>query len=880
MKNINIGILAHVDAGKTTLTEAILYFMGKLRTVGRVDQKSTFLDNNIIERERGITIFSKQAVFQMDDLQFTLLDTPGHVDFSAEMERTLNVLDYAVLLISGADGIQGHTRTIWKLLEAYDVPTFIFINKMDQTGTDSEKIMNQIRNAFGDGCIRFDCGETEAFFDEIAMTEESLLNLFLETGKIERNRLVQHISQRRIFPCYFGSALKMDGVKAFMQDMGKLLTAPKYPMDFGAFVFKVSRDENGQRLTHLKVTGGVMKVKDLLVTDTWEDKINQIRLYSADKYELLQEAHCGMVCAVTGLEKSKPGDVFGIEPPLESGFLEPVLQYKLVYPESETPRTIMPLLKQLEEESPELGIVWNEALQEIQVKLMGEVQTEVLQRQIRDRYGFEVDFDEGSVLYKETISSVVEGVGHFEPLRHYAEVHLLLEPSELGSGMDYQSIVSEDLLSKNWQNLVLSHLNEKEHKGVLIGAPLTDVRVVLVGGRAHNKHTEGGDFREATYRAVRQGLMEVDSVLLEPYYAFELELPEEMVGRAMIDVEKMHGKSEIAAADGKTTVLKGRAPVSTMRNYQREVIAYTKGNGRLFLRFDGYGTCHNADEVIRDFAYDPDHDIDNPSGSVFCTKGAGFVVPWDQVKDNMHVEAWLKRKKSNVPEREDNTSVGYSQQLSLEEIDQIIQAAMGGNQGRKTVRKKRRSIRELILSSNDVGSTYAFKSKEGLEKHLLIDGYNIIFSWEELHDLAKENLESARVKLLEILDEYQSTTSYKIMVVFDAYKVEKRAASQTNYKNIIVVYTGEAQTADQYIEQFAHANQNTYHITVATSDGMQQMIIRGAGSDLLSARELYERIVSSSLKTKEIIDALTDNQTTSVESVLDKTVTQALKKIK
>lgn len=857
MTNINIGILAHVDAGKTTLTEAILYYIGKLRELGRVDQGNAYLDNNAIERERGITIFSKQAVFQMGGIQFTLLDTPGHVDFSAEMERTLNVLDYAILLVSGSDGIQGHTRTLWKLLKIYEVPTFIFVNKMDQPGADANQIMKQLKSTFGDSCIRFDHGETETYFDEIALTGEDLLNKYLETGAISDSVLKTHIFNRGIFPVYFGSALRMEGVGTLIEDFKHFIKTPDYPRAFSAQVFKVTRDENGQKLAHLKVTGGVLNVKDSLNTSTWMGKVNQIRLYSGDKYELLQEAPAGCVCAVTGLDEAKSGDVFGNEDPLDAGLLEPVLQYKLVYPETETPRTMMPVLKQLEEESPELGVVWNEALQEIQVKLMGEIQTEVLQRQLLDRFGHQVSFIEGNVLYKETISTLVEGVGHFEPLRHYAEVHLLMEPGEPGSGLDFQSIVSEDLLPKNWQNLILTHLKEKDHKGVLTGSPITDLRILVVGGRAHNKHTEGGDFREATYRAVRQGLMEAESVLLEPYYAFELELPEEAVGRAMTDVEKMYGKSEITETNSGLAILKGRAPVSTIRNYQREVVAYTKGNGRLFLRFDGYGICHNSEEVISKFGYDPEADFENPSSSVFCTKGSGFLVPWYDVKDHMHVEAWLKKKGEPISEAGVSAQNASSASISLEEIDRIIQDAMGANQGKKPVQRKRKSIRELSLSTEIIRTAPLAKNRENLDKYLLVDGYNIIFSWEELSDLAKENLESARIKLLEILDDYQATAPYKIMVVFDAYKVKNRVADQELYKNIIVIYTGEAQTADQYIEKFAHANKNTYHITVATSDGMQQMIIRGAGSDLLSARELKNTVEME----KESVDSkINDNR--------------------
>lgn len=834
MKKLAIGILAHVDAGKTTLSESMLYLSGKIRKLGRVDNKDAFLDTNELERARGITIFSKQAVIEFGDTEITLLDTPGHVDFSAEMERTLQVLDYAILVISGADGIQGHTKTLWRLLEMYEIPVFIFINKMDQNGTDRNKLLGDLKKQLSDSCIDFGIENTDEFYDEIAMCEEYLMEEYLDTGKVGRESIKNAIYDRKIFPCYFGSALKLEGVEVFMKGLVDLTNIPYFPKEFGAKIFKITRDEQGNRLTHLKITGGSLKVKDIMIGEAWEEKVNQIRIYSGTKFETLGEACAGTICAVTGLNLTRPGQGLGIELASEAPVLEPVLSYRIVLPEGTDTRLMMPKLKQLEEEEPELNIIWDEKLQEIQARIMGEVQLEVLQSVIKNRFEEDVTFDSGRIVYKETISNTVEGVGHFEPLRHYSEVHLLLEPGEIGSGLQFASNCSEEILGKSWQRLVLTHLAEKPHKGVLTGSDITDMKITLVSGKAHNKHTEGGDFREATYRAVRQGLKEAESVLLEPYYSFQLELPEKMLGRAMTDIEKMHGASEIKSSNGEFAILVGNAPVSTMRNYQQEVIAYTKGHGRLFVSFMGYGPCHNADEIIESIAYDSERDIENPTGSVFCESGAGYFVEWNEVKSHMHIESYLKTINSDSAEEAFENYRSEESYIGIDEIDQIINQTFYANQGKKSVWKRRRSSRD----SYSEPVRYVGRANDTRDEYLLVDGYNVIFAWPELAELAKEDMDGARLKLLDCLSNYQGIKKAKIIVVFDAYRVEGHREELIDYHNIHMVFTKEAQTADQYIEKFAHDNQKKYNMTVATSDGLQQIIIRGAGCKLISAREL------------------------------------------
>ncbi|MEG0501192.1 MAG: TetM/TetW/TetO/TetS family tetracycline resistance ribosomal protection protein [Cellulosilyticaceae bacterium] len=840
MKKLVIGILAHVDAGKTTLSEGMLYLSGKIRKLGRVDNKDAYLDTYELEKARGITIFSKQAVFEVNETQVTLLDTPGHVDFSAEMERTLQVLDYAILVISGADGVQGHTQTLWRLLAMYEIPVFLFVNKMDQKGTDKEKLIEELKKHLDDGCTPFEEDETEAFYDQLAMCDETLMEAYLETGQIKTLQITKAIKERKVFLCFFGSALKLEGVEAFIQGIVKYTKTPSYPEAFGAKIFKIARDEQGNRLTYMKLTGGRLKVKDALTNHFWEEKVNQIRIYSGQKFEAVNEVEAGSVCAVIGLSQTSPGEGLGIERASGTPLLEPVLSYQIILPEGCDPRMMLPKLRQIEEEEPELHIVWDEVLQEIQAQIMGEVQTEILQSLIQSRFGVTVAFDSGRIVYKETIANVVEGVGHFEPLRHYAEVHLVLEPGELGSGLQFELGCSEDVLEKNWQRLVLAHLGEKAHKGVLTGSAITDIKITLVSGRAHKKHTEGGDFREATYRAVRHGLKQAKSILLEPYYAFQLELPEKMVGRAMTDIEKMRGTCEILQTDGEMTALVGNAPVVTMRNYQKEVVAYTKGHGRLFCSLKGYEPCHNAEKVIDSIAYDSERDIENPTGSVFCTHGTGFLVNWDEVKDYMHIESCLQPEKEELSEEvvKNQSSSLEESWIGLEEIDQIISRTFYANQGEKSAWKKSKTARESYYEP----VTYTSRPRQGKEEYLLVDGYNIIFAWPELKDIAEDNMDGARIKLLDCLSNYQGIRKCQIIVVFDAYRVLGHREEIIDYHNIHMVYTKEAQTADHYIEKFVHDYEAKYHVTVATSDGLVQIIIRGKGCTLLSARELKEEI--------------------------------------
>lgn len=878
MKKIVVGILAHVDAGKTTLSEAMLYLSGKIGKLGRVDNKDAYLDTYELERARGITIFSKQAIFEINGIQITLLDTPGHVDFSAEMERTLQVLDYAILVISGADGVQGHTKTLWRLLELYHIPAFIFVNKMDQPGTSREKLLEELKKQLNDGCIEFELTSREEFYDELAMCDETMMDAYIATGRIEYVQIKKAIRERRVFPCFFGSALKLKGIRQLMNGIAEFAEIPSYPDEFGAKIFKVTRDEQGNRLTHMKLTGGKLKVRDLLSSHGWEEKVNQIRIYSGQKYEAVGEIEAGSICAVTGLTKTRPGEGLGIEEASESPILEPVLSYRMILPEGCDPRAMLPKLRQIEEEEPELHILWDEQLQEIQVRIMGEVQIEILQSLIKDRFGVSVSFDEGGILYKETITNIVEGVGHFEPLRHYAEVHLLLEPGKRGSGLVFETKCSEDILSGNWQNLILHHLEEKPHKGVLTGSEITDMKITLVSGKAHNKHTQGGDFREATWRAVRQGLMEAQSLLLEPYYSYQLELPEKMVGRAMTDIDKMKGTCQILRSYNRTVVLTGSAPVSTMRNYQKEITAYTKGAGRLFCSLKGYEPCHNSDEVIEYIGYDPEKDIANPSGSVFCSHGGGFVVSWYEVKAHMHLESYLLQRENLKNEVSRNEAEHREEKwISPEEIDRIISKTYYANRGKKSLWKRLKSARESYYKP--VNKEYEVSTHSPKEEYLLVDGYNIIHAWPELKKIADDNMESARIKLLDILSNYRGVRKCEIIVVFDAYRVQGHMEEITDYHNIHMVFTREAQTADQYIEKFAHDYGKKYNISVATSDGLQQVIVRGEGCLLMSARDLksevnaaYEKIRREHLEVQEpsrnfIGDALSEKSRQQMEDM-------------
>ncbi len=833
MGKIVVGILAHVDAGKTTLSEGMLYTSGAIRTMGRVDNRDAFLDTYALERERGITIFSKQAVFPLGTTQVTLLDTPGHVDFSPEMERTLQVLDYAILVISGADGVQGHTRTLWNLLRRYEIPTFVFVNKMDQKGTDAEVLLQELKNVLEEGCVDFSTKRDTHFYEEAAVCSEDALEEFLETGRLKKETLQELFLDRQLFPCFFGSALRLEGVKEFVEQMQELIKVPAYPETFGAKVFKIARDEAGNRLTYLKITGGSLKVKAVIEGQ----KVNQIRIYSGEKYEAVNEVEAGSICAVTGLSDTYPGEGLGAEQGTYLPVLEPVLNYQVIPTEGDDPILLLPKLRELEEEEPQLHIVWEEALQEIHVQLMGEVQLEVLKTLIYERFGAEVEFGQGNILYKETIQNTVEGVGHFEPLRHYAEVHLLLEPGEPGSGVQCMSVCSEDLLDRNWQRLILTHLMETEHRGVLTGAPITDIRITLVSGKAHLKHTEGGDFRQAVYRAVRQGLKQADSVLLEPYYEYRLELPSENVGRAMTDIERMHGTFGLPQTEADRTILTGMAPVSTMRDYQKEVHAYTRGNGTLQCTLKGYAPCHNTEEVLAATGYDSERDTLHPTGSVFCAHGAGFLVPWYEVKEYMHLPSIMQEKPSDSSE-EKQTAYRVSKEtdawIDTEEVDRIIAQSVGANKKQKTLPKKK--VPEYYKSTSKP------KKQEVREEYLLVDGYNVIFAWEDLKDLAQVSIDGARGKLLDVLCDYQGMKKCNLIVVFDAYRVQGHKTEISTYHNIHVVFTKEAETADQYIEKFAHENGKKYNVTVATSDGLEQIIIRGQGCRLLSARELKDEI--------------------------------------
>ena len=857
MENIVMGILAHVDAGKTTLSEGMLYLSGTVRKLGRVDHKDAFLDTYSLERDRGITIFSKQAVFSLGNRRINLLDTPGHVDFSAEMERTLQVLDYAVLVISGADGVQGHTETLWKLLKLYEIPTFIFINKMDQPGTDRESLLTELKERLDEGCIVFGKGKNVESLEEIAMTDEAVLDYFMEHETVRNEDICRLIRERKIFPCYFGSALKLDGVQELLAGFEEYMKPFDGKKEFGARVFKISRDDKGERLTFLKVTGGKLVVK---MPINKEEKINQIRIYSGAKYEAVNEVEAGGVCAVTGLSSSYIGQGLGVEKGTAAPFLEPVLTYQMILPEGADTTKVLRELKQLEEEEPLLNIVWNPALEEIHVQLMGEVQTEILKTMIAERFHLDVEFGTGKIVYKETIKSPVVGVGHYEPLRHYAEVHLKMEPLEAGSGLIFDTDCSEDVLDRNWQRLILTHLQEREHPGVLTGAPITDMKITIVAGRAHLKHTEGGDFRQATYRAVRQGLKSAESVLLEPWYSFVLEVPSEQVGRAMSDIGQMNGSFEGPEAEDKQGMVRltGTAPASEMRDYQREVWAYTKGRGRITLTLKGYEPCHNAEEVIEEIGYDSERDVDNPTGSVFCAHGAGFLVKWDEVPEYMHIKEDFLAEKPGIEQDEVmavqmgnhcNYSGGYS--FSYDDDPELL-TIMEREFGSKQEERDRYSSYRKQTVSTPVRHTTVIKENEPKKEYLLVDGYNIIFAWEELNELAKASIDAARNKLMDILSNYQGFIGCTLILVFDAYKVKGNQGEVQKYHNIYVVYTKEAETADQYIEKTTHEIGRKYKVTVATSDALEQVIVMGQGAYRISARDFYEEVERTEKQIREI----------------------------
>ena len=873
-KQITMGILAHVDAGKTTLSEGILYTCKAIRKLGRVDHQDAFLDTNTLERNRGITIFSKQAECTLGEFGMTFLDTPGHVDFSAEMERTLQVLDYAILVISGADGVQGHTETLWRLLSRYQIPVFLFINKMDQPGPDREALLAEVKEKLDANCVEFSADQTdEEWKEQVAVCDEQMMEAYLEGEEISREQIRQMIRERKLFPCYFGSALKMTGVEEFLDDLKLRIRETSYPETFGAKIYKITRDNQGERLTHMKITGGTLKVKSVLSNGRpgetgegiWQEKVNQIRIYSGEKYTMVSEVKAGTVCAVTGLTATYPGQGLGSEQASDMPVLEPVLSYRIGLPTEVNVHQALLQLRQLEEEEPLLHIVWNETLGEIYAQVMGEVQIEILKSLIKERFGMAVTFDEGNIVYKETILEPVEGVGHFEPLRHYAEVHLLLEPGETGSGLTFTTDCSEDVLDRNWQRLILTHLEEREHKGVLIGAPITDMKITLLTGRAHIKHTEGGDFRQATYRAVRQGLRKAKSQLLEPYYEFRLEVPSEQVGRSMTDIQKMLGEFDPPKTEGEMTVLTGSAPVVTMRDYQKEVISYTSGRGRLSCTLKGYYPCHNQEEVVEAVGYDPEADLENPTGSVFCAHGAGFVVNWDQVDDYMHVESgWNapagQETKPEKPVTAKNWKEENEKYLATEkELEEIFERTYGPSRklgeeppAGRSVKGWKKSRRDPLEGYGKSTSDYKQKkTPDGEKEYLLVDGYNIIFAWEDLKELAAVNIDGAREKLMDILCNYQGFKKSTLILVFDAYKVKGNPGSVETYHNIHVVYTKEAETADQYIEKTVHEIGRKYRVTVATSDQLEQVIILGQGGQRMSARELLEDVIEVSHQIRE-----------------------------
>ena len=887
MKKLVVGILAHVDSGKTTLSEAMLYTAGKIRKLGRVDHKDAYLDTDAQERERGITIFSKQAVFTYDGMEITLLDTPGHVDFSAEMERTLQVLDYAILVINGMDGVQSHTDTLWKLLKRYEIPTFIFVNKMDMEGTDKDTVFQNIRKKLDGDCVDFSSGDRD---EQIAMADERLLDTYLDSGMVEVEDIIEAILDRKIFPCFWGSALKLSGVQELLDAMNTYMVMPAYNAEFGGRIFKISRDAKGERLTYMKVTGGSLKCREQI--EGTEGKVNQIRIYSGARYETVEEASAGTVCAVTGLGETSAGQGVGCEQENVFAGLEPVLSYKVSYPEDKDAVVVLRDIRQLEEEEPELHVEFAQETGEIFVKVMGQVQLQVLTQIIKDRFGYFISFGMGRIIYKETLAEPVMGVGHFEPLRHYAEVHLLMEPLEPGSGMQFDTICSEDVLDKNWQRLILTHLEEKEYRGVLTGAPITDMKITVTAGRAHQKHTEGGDFRQATYRAVRQGLMMGECRLLEPVYAFRLEIPTEMTGRAMNDITRMHGRFAQPEIEGEMSILTGTAPVATMQEYQQDVTAYTRGQGKLSCTLQGYEPCHNEDEVLAASTYDPELDMANPASSVFCAHGAGYIVDWYDVYDMMHVkedpgfalagmedvlrnitseptEADEDNRKRMARERQDAGAPVYDEK----ELEDIFVRTYGSNSRENAAYNKagfnrhNKSVSEADwyvkkaaehgksktagAQTPSVGSKTAdtgiarpgaYRKQKGEKEYLLVDGYNVIFAWDDLKALAAVNIDSARDKLIDVMSNYQGYVGCELILVFDAYKVKQNPGSITKHGNIHVVYTKEAETADMYIEKTTHELGRKYKVTVASSDGLEQLIIMGQGALRMSSRGLREEV--------------------------------------
>ncbi|WP_405341831.1 NYN domain-containing protein [Ruminococcus sp.] len=857
MKKAVIGILAHVDSGKTTLSEAMMYVSGNIRRLGRVDHKDSFLDNFKLERERGITIFSKQAVLRYEDTEFTLLDTPGHVDFSAETERTLQVLDYAILVISGTDGVQSHTVTLWKLLRKYHVPCFLFVNKMDMQGASKERVLIELKNKLSDNCVDFSAASAEELAENIALCDEDLLEEYDTTGRISDTAVISEITTRHLFPCLFGSALKLDGVENFLQLLNRYTAAKEYGTDFAAKVYKISEDKQGGRITHMKITGGQLKVRTVLqaAKNTDDEKVNQIRIYNGEKYTTVDSAESGTVCAVTGVTFALPGDGLGAESDTGLPVLEPVLTYSVILPDGIDAQTALMKLRLLEAEDPQLNILWDERHKEIRIRLMGEIQLEILQSLIEERFGFTVSFSQGSIIYKETISEAVEGVGHFEPLRHYAEVHLLLRPAERDSGLVFRSECPEDKLDKNWQRLILTHLYEKTHIGVLTGSPITDMEIVIRSGKAHPKHTEGGDFRQATYRAVRQGLRSAQSVLLEPIYRFTLTVPADNIGRALTDITRMHGSFDTPETDTDTATITGTAPVSTMRDYAKEVMQYTHGNGSLSTVLKGYELCHNADEVIAAIGYDADSDVENTADSVFCSHGAGHTVKWDEAPAHMHLPSILNEKKGSDTEATPTKDLSrFKNQKDIfasdKELMQIFEQTYGPVRRKqysepkryKTVEyQKQKKKKKLPADCNGV-------------EYVLVDGYNIIHAWDNLREMVNEHMDVARNLLINTLCNYQGYKKCELILVFDAYKIKGHVREVEKFNNITIVYTKEAETADMYIERASYKLAKNNRVRVVTSDGMEQLIILGNGAIRVSAREFREEIDAAEKEIRSIID--------------------------
>ena len=856
MKKLTVGILAHVDSGKTTLSEALLYTTGNIRKFGRVDHADTFLDTHELERARGITIFSKQAMLYGNDFEFTLLDTPGHVDFSSETERTLCVLDAAILVISGIDGVQSHTETLWRLLRKHSIPTFIFVNKMDVPSADRETLMRGITKRLSPSCIEED---RLSSFDDVSMCDEALMEKYFETGSLSHEDISSAVSSAKLFPCYFGSALKNQGADRLLSGICEYMKQPQYPDSFGARIYKISRDENGKRLVHLKVTGGALCVRDSLSGKTasgeeWNEKIDGIRIYSGAKFESVTEVPAGTVCAVTGLSMAASGDTLGFEKELPVPVLEPVFNYRVILPEKAAPVTAYSKLKLLEEEEPTLRITFDRRLSEIKLLLMGQIQLEIIKNLISTRLLMDVSFDAGRVVYRETIADTVEGVGHYEPLRHYAEVHLILEPAERGTGLSFCSDCSTDELLRSWQRLILTHLEEKTHVGVLTGAPITDMKITLVAGRAHKKHTEGGDFREATYRAVRHGLRRAKSVLLEPYYNYEITVPDSMTGRVMTDMQRFGAVMNPPESDGEMTTVTGHAPVSKIQHYGLELADFSHGKGRIICTLRGYEECADAQKVIEEIGYDADADLENSCDSVFCAHGAGFLVKWDEVENYMHIESVLNRdneaieQQLEIKRRAENYLASVASDTELMAIFERTYGPIRKRDGGKVRHEAPKSI---------VEKPKAPKAKPQIfdgEEYLLVDGYNIIFAWDELKKQASQSLDLARTTLIHRLCNYQGFCGTKIILVFDAYRVKKNPGSVENFRNISVVYTKEAETADSYIQKVSHELSKKHRVRVATSDAAEQMIILGSGALRVPAAAFHKEVKDAESAIREIIE--------------------------